>query len=289
MLKLNTIKKFFILTKPGIIFGNDITAIAGFFLASGGHVNFLLLLVTILGVSLCVGSACVFNNVMDIAIDTHMKRTKNRPLVTGEVSKSTALLYATILGLLGLTLLAIFTNLTTILVGFVGFFFYELVYGFSKRHSIWSTVLGSISGSTPPVAGYTAITGHIDLAAILLFLIWAFWQLPHFYAIAIYRREEYKAAGIPVLSVVKGVWQTKVHMLIATLGFGIASSLLVYFGFAGWAYAIVMGILSIVWLCYAIAGLWIKNSERWARKMFFFSLIISIFWCGMLVINAYFP
>ena len=167
-------KTYYQLIKPGIIRGNAIPATAGFFLASRGNVSYLLLLETLAGISLVIASGCVFNNYLDRHIDKKMARTKNRAIVQGLVSKQQALTYASVLGLLGLIILAVHTNWLTVAIGVAGLFFYVIVYGIAKRRSVHSTLIGSISGALPPVAGYTAVTGRLDAVAITLFFILVF-------------------------------------------------------------------------------------------------------------------
>ena len=207
------IKDYYSLTKPGIIRGNLITAAAGFFLASKDIVDMKLLLAMLVGTSLVIASGCVLNNYLDISIDKQMARTKKRALVTGTITSKNALIFATILGLSGEIILLIFTNLLTALIGLFGLFVYVIVYGAAKRRSTHGTLVGSLSGAVPPVAGYTAVTGSLDWAALTLFLILVCWQMPHFYAIAIYRYNEYKAAGLPMLPIVKGIRATKLQIL----------------------------------------------------------------------------
>ncbi len=278
-------KTYYQLTKPGIIFGNVITAITGFFLASNGHINILLFSATIIGISLCIASACVFNNYIDRNIDTKMERTKNRALVIKTVSAPAAIVYAIILGLIGFTILAVFTNMLTVFIGFVGFFFYEVMYGISKRRSVWSTVIGSVSGAIPPVAGYTAVSGRVDVGAILFFLILVFWQMPHFYAIAIYRFNDYKTAGLPVLPVVKGIFATKIQILLYTIGFALVVALLSVTGYTGGVYLFIIMMLAIFWILYAVIGFTTKNTALWARRMFIFSLVINLALCILITTN----
>src|SRR5579872_5387571 len=175
-LHMNLFKSYYHLAKPGIIYGNLLSVVAGFFLASKNHPNFGLLIALILGVSFIIGSGCVFNNCIDRDIDKKMMRTQKRSIPTGEIRVRNAIIYASILGFLGFFLLLRYTNVLTAVLGFIGYFFYIVVYGYAKRHTVYSTIIGSISGAMPIVAGYTAVTNRIDTGAILLFLILAFWQ-----------------------------------------------------------------------------------------------------------------
>ena len=269
--------RFLSILKPGIIFGNTVTVCGGFFLGSshGFHdFHWVLFLFTLIGMALIVGSGCVFNNVIDKDIDHLMRRTCDRVLVKGLVSPLVALVYGSFLGLLGFIILFIATNLLTVFVAIVGWLFYVVVYSlFLKRKSIWGTTLGAISGAVPPVAGYCAIAGKFDLGAVLLFLILFFWQMPHFYAIAIYRLRDFKAAGIPVLPAIRSMLYTKIEMTLYVVAYLVASLLLAYFGYAGSIYFGMALCLGVVWLALVIEGFFAVNHPRWARRVFFFSII----------------
>lgn len=195
------LKQYYYLTKPGIIYGNVITALGGFFLAAKGEVNFQLLIAMVFGLSFVIASACVINNIFDKEMDAKMERTKHRATVTGKISRTKATIFAVILLGLGIyflqpTTYALFTSL-------VGWLVYVAFYTPFKSKTVHATLIGSIAGATPPVVGYTAVTNQVDLGAILLFIILVTWQMPHFYSISIFRQEEYHTAGVPVLSVKK--------------------------------------------------------------------------------------
>lgn len=281
-------KTYFSLTKPGIIFGNIITAIGGFFLASKGQIDIVLLFATIIGLSFIIASACVFNNVIDRDIDVKMARTKNRALVKHRVSALNAILYASVLGILGSLTLVLFTNLLTLCIAFIGFVFYVIVYGIWKRRSVYGTVIGSISGAVPPVVGYCAVSNQFDLGAFLLFLILVLWQMPHFYAIAIFRSTDYAAASIPVLPLKKGTQETKIQMLVYIIAFIIATLLLTVFGITGSAYFIVALLLGLFWLFVGVKGFTTDDDKKWARKMFRTSLIVLTLLCMMMSVDVFF-
>lgn len=288
---LSLIKAYYQLTKPGIIYGNALTAAAGFFLATSinGTFSLGLFFAILAGTSLVIGSACVFNNFIDKDIDQLMARTKIRALVTGSISTKNALIFATILGVVGFILLAAFTNSLAVNIGLIGFVDYVILYGVSKRHSIYGTLIGSIAGATPIVAGYVAVTNRFDPAALILFLILVFWQMPHFYAIAIYRLDDYQSAKIPVLSITKGTKLTKIHMLLFTLAFAITVPLLTILGYTGYFYLTVMLLLSIIWLGLSLKGFRVGNEKRWARQIFLLSLIIIMALSLMLSVGAILP
>ena len=286
---MGLIKKYYILTKPGIIRGNLIAATAGFFLASMGDVDIKLYIYTMLGITLVIASGCVFNNYLDRNIDKKMSRTKSRAIVTGEVSGKSAIIFASLLGLNGIATLLFFTNFITAILGVVGLFFYVIVYGYYKRNSVHGTLVGSISGSMPLVAGYVAVTNSIDLGALILFLILATWQMPHFYAIAIYRLKDYKAASLPVLPAVKGIEVTKKHMLAYIILFSVSVFFLWLSGYSGITYLIVMGVTSIWWLRTGLNGFNIKDNNKWAKSVFKSSLFVLLIFSFMISIDSFVP
>ncbi|MEP6710521.1 MAG: heme o synthase [Candidatus Saccharibacteria bacterium] len=289
---MSKIKTYYSLTKPGVLYGNALTAAAGFLLASRGHVDGWLFLALIIGTTLIIASACVLNNYLDQDIDKKMARTKTRALVQGELPGKNAVIFSIILVIVGFLILSFFTNPLVVLIGAIGFIDYVVFYGMlSKRLSIHGTLVGSISGAAPILAGYCAVTGSLDLGAIIVFAILFLWQMPEFYSISVYRRKEYKAAGIPVMSVIKGVKNTKIQIVIYTLAFVTASLLLSVFGFASLTYRFIMAIAGVYWIWIAAHGLKLgdNDSDAWARKMFRFSLIILLLFCGLISVDAWLP
>lgn len=279
--------KFVSIVKPGIIFGNIITVCGGFFLGSQGLFSLPLLLETLLGMALIIACGCVLNNIIDIDIDSLMERTKHRPLVKGLMSKKTALIYAIILGIVGFLVLIFKTNWLTTGIAFIGLFFYVVVYSIAlKRKSSWGTTVGGVAGAVPPVVGYCAVTGSFDTGAMILFLILFFWQMPHFYAIGIYRLSDYAAASIPILPIKKNIPYTKLVMLFYTLAFTIAAISPSLFGYTGYAYFIVALILGCTWFYYGWQGLKATDNKIWARKMFLFSIINITVLCMMMAVKV---
>jgi len=281
------IREYYKLTKPGIIRGNLIAALAGFFLASQGDIDLLLLIFTMLGTSLVIACGCVVNNYFDQYIDSKMPRTKNRALVTGKISNQNALVFAFIIGIIGTGLLIVFVNVLTAVIGLFGLFAYVVLYGLGKRRTVHGTLIGTISGAVPPVAGYTAVSGSIDQAAIILFLILVFWQMPHFYAIALFRQKDYAAANLPVLPVVKGVRITKAHIFAYIIGFGLVSSLLYVYDYVSVLYLIVVSALTIIWIYYWFKDIKSSNVVAWARRLFGVSLIVLLGTCVVIGIDSF--
>lgn len=285
-----TIKLYYSLTKPRVTYGNAITAVAGFLLASRGNVDGWLFLALTIGMTLVIASACVLNNYLDQDIDAKMTRTKTRALVQGIVPGRNAVVFSIVLGITGTLILFLFTNLLTTLVGIFGFVVYVVLYGMlSKRLSIHGTLVGSVSGAAPILGGYTAVSGTIDIGATLVFLVIFLWQMPEFYSIAVYRRDEYRAAGIPVMTVVKGIKNTKIQIFIYTIAFVVATLLLTAFGYTGYSYLFVMAVLGLYWIWLGAKGLRATDDNTWARKMFHFSLVMLLVFSFMISVDSLLP
>ncbi|MDD2940192.1 MAG: heme o synthase [Acinetobacter harbinensis] len=269
------LKKYLFLTKPGILFGNFVTTLGGFFLAAQGSVDFLLLLITLIGTTLVVASGCVINNVIDQDIDQKMQRTKNRAMVTKTISPAIALAYAAALGVIGFAILWFWVNAYAFLFAVLGFVVYVLFYSlWTKRTTIHQTVIGSISGASPPVIGYTAVSHEFDMAALLIFIGYALWQMPHSWAIAIYRFDDYKNAGIPILPVARSILRTKIESLIYVVLFTIAMNALFVYGYANWLYLVILNALCIYWFYIGVLGFKAENDQLWAKRFFLFSVIL---------------
>lgn len=267
-------KQYLLVTKPGIIFGNLVSVIGGFLLASKGSLDIPLFLATITGVSLVIASGCAFNNYIDRDIDCIMERTKNRVLVKGLISAKVTLVYAAFLGIAGFALLWFIANPLATFLALMGFVVYVGLYSlWLKRTSVYGTLVGSLSGAAPPVIGYCAVTNQFDAAALILLLIFSLWQMPHSYAIAIFRFKDYQSASIPVLPVKYGISVTKSHILRYVLAFAVMTLMLTLSGYAGYSYFVVAVLIGIGWSAMAIAGFKTQNDQVWAKKLFIFSII----------------
>ncbi len=265
---------YYLLTKPGIIFGNLITVAAGFLLAARWPIDLWLFVACLIGLALVIASACVFNNYIDRHVDKKMTRTQNRPLVRGLISGRNALLFATLLGALGFLVLLTYTNLLATLVAFIGFSVYVFLYSLWKCRTIYGTAIGSIAGAVPPVVGYCAVSHQFDLGAALLFTILVLWQMPHFFAIALYRFDDYAKAAIPVLPVQKGNHKTKQHMVRYVIAFIVATTLLTLFHYTGYYYLIAAILFGGGWLLLCLKGFKSQNDQLWAKQMFRLSLVV---------------
>lgn len=280
-------RDFITVTKPGIIRSNLIAAFAGYWLASGWDVQYGRLILTLLGTMLVMASACVFNNYFDRDLDMKMERTRDRGLPTGRLKPKTVLLYGIGLGIAGLIVLFAFLGTLAGLFGIVGMFVYVVVYTlWLKRTSTWSTSVGAISGAMPPVIGYVAVTGTVDLGAWLMFAMLFLWQPPHFWALGIRRKEEYRAAGFPLLPVVKGTRRTKFQMIpyVALL---LPIPVLMYVNdYAGVFFLVISTALSLAWLILTLMGFKAKDDEIWAKKNFLFSINYLTVSLIVLVLNT---
>lgn len=288
-LTISKFKSYYYLVKPGIVRANVMTAAAGFLFASKGNIDIVVLTTLLLGNALTIACGCILNNIIDRGIDSKMKRTEKRALVTGAISVRTALILAAVFFVAGSLLLWFFVNLITLLIGWWALFFYVVVYGYAKRETSYGTEVGSLPGAASIVAGYTAATAHIDTAAIILFLSMIFWQMPHFFSIAIFRAPEYKAAKIPVLPLKRGIAETKLRILGYTVLFVLASLSLYFYHYSSVTYLVVMAAASLYWLVTGIRGLNTPNPEKWARKMFGVSLLVLLAFSLVLSLDHWLP
>lgn len=281
-------KDFTALIKIGIVNSNLITTFTGLWLAlhfTGQSFlgNLDIVLLTVVGSSLIIAGSCSINNYIDRDIDPLMERTKARPTVTGRIEPSKVLLLGIILIALG-TMCLLFTTMTATVIGLLGVFSYVVLYSlWSKRQLVSNTIIGSISGAVPPLIGWAAVDGNLDMIAWALFLIMFIWQPPHFYALAMRRVEEYRAAGIPMLPVVKGFKTTKKHILLWVAALLPTPFLLTSLGIP---FLILATVLNIGWLVLGIYGYKIKDDIKWAKLMFVYSLqYLTIIFVAMVIVT----
>ena len=218
-----------------------------------------------------------------------MKRTKKREIAAGNIPILNAIIYAAVLGAAGFTLLLVWTNILTAILGVVAYIWYVVIYGVAKRTTPLSTIIGTVCGALPPVAGYTALSGSIDVVAVILFGLWVAWQMPHFYAIAIFRREEYRAAKLPVWSVRYGIENTRQQMLIWIFAFLLLVPLLSVANATGTVYFVVVSVLSFYWVLQAVYYYKKDAPEKWAKRMFGISFIELLVLCGAVAVGGYLP
>ncbi|OBZ18542.1 protoheme IX farnesyltransferase [Bacillus sp. FJAT-27264] len=261
------------LTKPRILQLNLFAAFGGYWLASQWTVEWSVLLWALLGTTFTMASSCVLNNIWDYQLDLKMSRTQNRPLGTGRIKRSSAWIFACLLGIAGETILFWKVNSLCGWLGLIGMFVYIVIYTmWLKRTSTWSTSIGGISGAMPPVIGYCAYTNEMDAGALLLFALLFLWQPAHFWSLAIRRVEEYRAAGYPLLPVRKGIRRTKLQMIPYVLLLFPTVILLYSLNYAGIVFLAVSLLATAAWGWHTLRGTTTGNHESWAKTNFLFSV-----------------
>jgi heme o synthase len=245
-------RDYFALTKPRVVLLIAFTAVVGVFLAVPGLPPLDKLLLGPLGVWLAAASAAAINHVIDQRIDSEMARTKHRPLPSGAVSESQALGFAFALAAASMLILTVFVNPLTALLTFGSLIGYAIVYTvWLKRATPQNIVIGGAAGAAPPVLGWAAVTNSVDPNALLLFLIIFAWTPPHFWALAIARRDEYAKVGVPMLPVAYGVELTRLHILLYTVLLALVTVLPWLTGMSGLIYALAALVLNGIFLGYA--------------------------------------
>jgi protoheme IX farnesyltransferase len=239
------------LTKPGVVYLMILTSVIGMCMAVPGWVPMLPLVLGNLGIALCAASAAAVNHVVDQRIDQRMARTRNRPLAKGRVSNGGAILFAAALGVAGMAILLIWVNALTAWLTLASLVGYAFIYTlFLKRATPQNIVIGGLAGAAPPLLGWTAVTGEIHGHALLLVLIIFAWTPPHFWALAIHRREEYALVDIPMLPVTHGVRFTQLHILLYTIIMFLITLLPFATRMSNWLYlagAVVLGLRFLYW------------------------------------------
>lgn len=250
------------LTKPKVVALMILTAVIGMCMAVPGFVPWQPLILGNLGIALCAGAAAAINHIVDERIDQKMARTKKRPVATGRISQREAIVFATVLALLGIVILVVWVNTITAVLTVASLIGYAFIYTmFLKRATPQNIVIGGLAGAAPPLLGWTAVTGEMHGHALLLVLIIFAWTPPHFWALAIHRREEYASVGIPMLPVTHGVKFTALHILLYTIIMFLITLLPFVTLLSGWLYlggAVVLGLLFLYWSIEIIRG---KNAQ----------------------------
>lgn len=277
------------LTKPGVVALLMVTAVIGMFLATPGMVPARVLILGSLGLALAMMASAVVNQVMDQRIDAIMARTRNRPLVEGRVNTRAALFFAAVLCVLSLLILDVFINRLTAVLTFFGVIGYAFIYTlWLKRATPQNIVIGGLAGAIPPLLGWTAVTGNVHPHALLLVLIIFAWTPPHFWALAIHRREEYAKADIPMLPVTHGLEFTKTSVLLYTVILLLTALLPYLTGMSGLIYLTGSSVLGAIFLLYAIK-LKFRDDPKVPMKTFGFSITYLFLLFLLLLVDHYFP
>jgi len=241
------------LCKPRVVVLIVFTAVVGMFLAVPGWPPLIAMLAGTLGIGLAASSAAAINHLLDRRIDAKMKRTKHRPLASGQLSERNVLVFALSLGVLAMAILTIWTNSLTAILTFLSLIGYAIVYtAWLKRATPQNIVIGGAAGAAPPVLGWVAVTGSLDPQAMLLFLIIFIWTPPHFWALAIYRKEEYALVDIPMLPVTHGAAFTRLQILLYTILLVIVTTLPYLTGMSGLVYLAGVSVLNIGFMWYVL-------------------------------------
>ncbi len=250
-----------------------LTSLIGMLLASQEMVSLSVLLIGNLGIGLCAGSAAVVNHLVDRKIDQHMQRTHKRPIVQGRVDPLEAILFAIVIGSMGMYLLMAFINPLTAWLTLASLLGYALVYTmFLKRATPQNIVIGGLAGAAPPLLGWTAVTGEVSGHALLLVLIIFAWTPPHFWALAVHRKADYAKANIPMLPVTHGEHYTKIHILLYTAILFAVTLLPFATGMLNWLYLLGAVVLGIGFLYWAVMLL-ISEKHGIAMETFKYSII----------------
>jgi protoheme IX farnesyltransferase len=248
-----TFRQYLLLCKPRVVVLIVFTAVVGMLLAVPGWPPLLPFVAGTLGIGLAASSAAAINHLLDARTDAQMRRTRNRPLATGRLQARTVLVFALCLGLLAMLVLLLGTNWLTAVLTFMSLIGYAIVYtAWLKRATPQNIVIGGAAGAAPPVLGWVAVAGNLDPQAILLFLIIFTWTPPHFWALAIYRREEYAAVDIPMLPVTHGAAFTRLQILLYTILLVIVTTLPALTGMSGPVYLSGVSVLNLGFLWYAL-------------------------------------
>ena len=244
-----TISEFFKLTKPGVLYLLMITAGASMILATNFNLDIIKALTGFLGIAFIAGSSAAINQILDFKYDSVMERTVKRPIVTGKISVTSATVFASFLFIAGSALILYFNNFLTWALTFGTWifyaFFYTKVLKFSGSQNI---VIGGLAGAMPPLLGWTAVVGSIDPLPLLLVLLIFIWTPPHFWALAINKKDEYAKAGIPMMPVVKGIEYTKLQIVLYSILLMVVSLLLFATGYFGYLYLIGAAILGGIFI-----------------------------------------
>lgn len=287
-LEKTSLRDYLELTKPKVVALMILTSIIGMFLSVPGMVPIDVLILGNVGIALCAGAAAVINHVVDRKIDLKMSRTLNRPVAKGRVSPYQALLFSTILGLIGMAILLVYINPLTAWLTLASLFGYAVLYtSYLKRATPQNIVIGGLAGAVPPLLGWTAVTGEIHGHALLLVLIIFAWTPPHFWALAVHRKDEYAKAEIPMLPVTHGEKYTRISILLYTVLMILVTLLPFAVGMSGWLYISGALILGAGFLYWAIVMMLDRNPNA-GMDTFKYSIVYLMALFIIMLVDHYF-
>ena len=269
---MNLLRSYYVLCKPNVVYMMLICALVGMLLAEESVTSVTNIVVALIGIALCSGSAAAINQVIDRKADAAMTRTDQRPLPQGELSATHASSFAVVIGVVGALVLYLYINTLTMILTIASLIGYAFIYTvYLKRATPQNIVIGGLAGAAPPLLGWAAISNTIDPNALLLVLIIFVWTPPHFWALAIYRKDEYAKESIPMLPVTHGVAFTKLQIVLYTIILFIVSILPYIVLMSGGIYLISAVILSSMFMYYSIK-LYFSSDDEIAMKTFNFSI-----------------
>ncbi len=273
------------LCKPNVVALMILTSVIGMLLATSQTVPLEIMVFGNLGIALCAGSAAAVNHIVDRHVDDKMARTANRPIAQGRLEPSQAIVFALVTGIAGMVILLVYTNILTAWLTLASLVGYAFIYTmFLKRATPQNIVIGGLAGAAPPLLGWVAVTGEIHHNALLLVLIIFAWTPPHFWALAIHRKEEYAEAEIPMLPVTHGERYTKINILLYTVMLIIITVLPYLTGMFGWLYLAGSLLLGARFLYWAMVMWFGKDS---GMKTFKFSIIYLMVLFAMMLVDHY--
>ena len=270
---MSILRSYYYLCKPNVVFMMLITSLIGSLLATNGsNFNPLLILISLIGIGLCAASAAAINQVVDQKVDANMSRTSERPIPQGEISSSKAISFAIVIGLIGYAILYRYVNALTAYLTIASLIGYAIIYTvFLKRATPQNIVIGGLAGAAPPLLGWSSITGSIDPNALLLVLIIFAWTPPHFWALAIHRKDEYAKENIPMLPVTHGILFTKLQIILYTIIMLLVSLFPYFVMMSGVFYLFSALVLGSIFLWYAFR-LYGDDSNSLAMPTFQYSI-----------------
>jgi protoheme IX farnesyltransferase len=280
-------REYFSLTKPKVVSLIVFTAIVGMFLSTPAMVPWHILIFATLGIGLAAGSAAAINHLIERDSDALMTRTRKRPLPTGQLTSRQAIVFASVLATIAMLILVLGVNVLTAVLTFATLIGYSVVYTvFLKRATPQNIVIGGAAGAAPPVLGWTAVTGEVASDALLLFLIIFVWTPPHFWALALYRHQDYANAGIPMLPVTHGPRFTRLYILLYTILLAAVTLMPFATHMSGMIYLVGAVVLNVVFIYYAWK-LYRDYSDGLARKTFGYSIQYLAALFALLLVDHY--
>ncbi len=269
---MSFIKNYYELCKPNVVLMMLLCALVGIILASDTLLPLIEILVPLVGIGLCSGSAAAINQIIDREADAEMARTDKRPIPQGEISVTNASIFAFVIGLLGVLILVYFVNSLTAILTIFALGGYAFIYTiFLKRATPQNIVIGGLAGAAPPLLGWASVTNTIEPNALILVLIIFIWTPPHFWALAIYRKDDYAKQSIPMLPVTHGVAFTKLQIVLYTIILFLVSLFPYIVLMSGAVYLISAIILSSLFLFYSVR-LYLSDDDKYAMQTFWYSI-----------------